>query len=51
MSGGIGGSLIDNGERFSSDEILIRHDNEYDEEHPDRINDAERDAQARGGNG
>ena len=47
----IEGSLIDNGERFSSDEILIRHDNEYDEEHPDRINDAERDAQARGGDG
>lgn len=34
------------GETFSSDEILIRHDNEYDEDHPDRIDDAERDAQA-----
>ncbi len=31
---------------FASDEILVRHDNEYDEENPDRIADAERDAQA-----
>lgn len=34
------------GETFESDEILIRHDNEYDEEHEDRIDEAERDAQA-----
>ncbi|MCZ7631458.1 MAG: cytochrome c maturation protein CcmE [Microthrixaceae bacterium] len=34
------------GEVFESDEILVRHDNEYDEEHPDRIHEAERDAQA-----
>lgn len=33
------------GEVFRSDEILVRHDNEYDEEHPDRIHEAERDAQ------
>ena len=36
------------GDGFASDEILIRHDNTYDEEHPDRIADAERDAQAAG---
>lgn len=34
------------GDTFASDEILVRHDNEYDEENPDRIADAERDAQA-----
>jgi cytochrome c-type biogenesis protein CcmE len=34
------------GETFASDEILVRHDNEYDEEHPERIDDAENDAQA-----
>ncbi|MEZ5238460.1 MAG: cytochrome c maturation protein CcmE [Microthrixaceae bacterium] len=34
------------GEVFESDEILIRHDNEYDEENPERIDEAERDAQA-----
>lgn len=34
------------GDTFASDEILIRHDNEYDENHPERIDDAERDAQA-----
>lgn len=34
------------GEVFASDEILVRHDNEYDEEHPERIDDAESDAQA-----
>lgn len=37
------------GDGFASDEILIRHDNTYDEENPDRIADAERDAQALGG--
>jgi cytochrome c-type biogenesis protein CcmE len=36
------------GEGFASDEILIRHDNEYDEENPDRIDEAERDAQSLG---
>jgi cytochrome c-type biogenesis protein CcmE len=33
------------GERFASDEILIRHDNEYDEANPERIQQAEQDAQ------
>ncbi|MCP4433928.1 MAG: cytochrome c maturation protein CcmE [Actinomycetia bacterium] len=37
------------GDGFASDEILIRHDNEYDEENPDRVADAERDAQALAG--
>jgi cytochrome c-type biogenesis protein CcmE len=36
------------GERFASDEILIRHDNTYDEENPERIAEAERDAQQAG---
>jgi cytochrome c-type biogenesis protein CcmE len=36
------------GDRFASDAILIRHDNTYDEENPDRIREAERDAQAGG---
>lgn len=34
------------GDGFASDEILIRHDNEYDEDNPERIDEAERDAQA-----
>ncbi|MBM3661430.1 MAG: cytochrome c maturation protein CcmE [Actinobacteria bacterium] len=33
------------GNRFASDEILIRHDNAYDEANPERIQEAERDAQ------
>ena len=33
------------GDRFASDEILIRHDNTYDEANPDRIQQAEQDAQ------
>jgi cytochrome c-type biogenesis protein CcmE len=33
------------GERFASDEILIRHDNTYDEENPDRIREAEQDVE------
>jgi len=33
------------GDRFASDEILIRHDNTYDEANPDRIRQAEQDAQ------
>jgi cytochrome c-type biogenesis protein CcmE len=37
------------GERFASDGILIRHDNTYDEENPERIAEAERDAQQAGG--
>lgn len=45
------GSFVEGEETFSSDEILIRHDNEYDEEHPERIDEAERDAQASGGGG
>ena len=36
------------GAGFASDEILIRHDNTYDEENPERIDEAERDAQAFG---
>lgn len=41
------------GERFASDEILVRHDNTYDEENPDRIRDAEQDVeeQQAGGTG
>jgi cytochrome c-type biogenesis protein CcmE len=41
------------GDRFASDEILIRHDNAYDEENPDRIREAEQDVeeQQAGGNG
>ena len=34
------------GDTFASDEILIRHDNEYDEKNADRVADAERDAQS-----
>ncbi len=30
---------------FRSDRILIRHDNEYDERHEDRLDEAERDAE------
>ncbi len=33
------------GDTFQSDEILVKHDNEYDADHPDRVKDAERDAQ------
>ena len=33
------------GDRFESDQILIRHDNTYDEKNPDRIKQADRDAQ------
>lgn len=32
------------GDRFASDEILIRHDSTYDEQNPDRVRDAQRDA-------
>lgn len=35
--------------RFYSDEILIRHDNTYEEEHQDRIRDAEEDVEVRQG--
>ncbi|MGI9578026.1 MAG: cytochrome c maturation protein CcmE [Microthrixaceae bacterium] len=42
----IEGSFEGNG--FASDEILIRHDNEYDEDNPERIDEAERDAQSSG---
>lgn len=37
------GSFADDG--FASDAILIRHDSSYDEEHPRRIREAERDAE------
>lgn len=37
------GSFV--GDRFASDQILVRHDNAYDEENPDRVRDAERDAE------
>ncbi len=33
------------GAEFQSDRILIRHDNDYDEENQDRIRDAEKDAE------
>lgn len=40
------------GDRFASDQILIRHDSSYDEENPERIREAERDAKdAAGGAG
>ena len=39
------------GDRFSSDEILIRHDSAYDEQNPDRVRDAQRDADQQGGAG
>lgn len=37
------------GNEFHSDEIIIRHDSTYDEEHPDRIADANDDAVKRSG--
>lgn len=45
----LGGTFA--GDTFNSDEILVRHDNEYDEDHPERVDEAERDAQATGGAG
>ena len=36
------------GDRFESDQILIRHDSSYDENNPGRIKDAEKDAQQAG---
>ncbi|MFZ4517790.1 MAG: cytochrome c maturation protein CcmE [Microthrixaceae bacterium] len=39
------------GDTFRSDQILIRHDNTYDEQNPDRIKDAEKDAQQAGAAG
>ena len=38
----IEGSFV--GDEFHSDEIIIRHDNNYDEEHPERIDKAKQDA-------
>ena len=35
------------GDRFESDEILIRHDSTYEEENEERLDDAERDAERR----
>ncbi len=35
------------GDEFHSDEIIIRHDNNYDEDHPDRIDKATKDAKDR----
>jgi cytochrome c-type biogenesis protein CcmE len=32
------------GDAFASDQILVKHDNTYDEDNPDRIRQAERDA-------
>lgn len=37
------------GDEFHSDEIIIRHDSTYDEDHPDRIADANDDAVSRDG--
>lgn len=37
------------GDEFRSDEIIIRHDNNYDEDHPDRIADANEDVTKRSG--
>ena len=39
------------GDRFRSEKILVKHDENYDEDNPDRIRDAERDAKAAGGTG
>lgn len=35
------------GDEFHSDEIIIRHDNNYDEKHPERIDKATKDAESR----
>jgi len=35
------------GNEFHSDQILIRHDNTYDEKNPDRVNKAKADADSR----
>ncbi len=35
------------GDQFRSDEIIIRHDNQYDEKHSDRIKKAEKDVRNR----
>jgi cytochrome c-type biogenesis protein CcmE len=35
------------GKKFSSDQILIRHDNTYDEKNADRVRQAQRDAEQR----
>lgn len=43
----IEGSFV--GDVFHSDEIIIRHDSSYDEEHPDRLSDANDDAANRSG--
>lgn len=37
------------GDEFHSDEIIIRHDNNYDEKHPERIDKATKDAEHRSG--
>ncbi|MGB3410383.1 MAG: cytochrome c maturation protein CcmE [Microthrixaceae bacterium] len=37
------------GDDFHSDEIIIRHDNNYDEKHSDRLKDAETDVKNRNG--
>lgn len=37
------------GDTFASDEILIKHDSTYDEENPDRVREAEADADAERG--
>lgn len=37
------------GDEFHSDEIIIRHDSVYDEEHPDRIDEANEDVANRTG--
>lgn len=37
------------GSRFTSDQILIKHDNEYDEDNPDRIKAATQDAESTAG--
>ena len=33
------------GDSFSSDQMLIRHDNDYDQKNPTRVRDAEKDAE------
>ena len=37
------------GDTYDSDTILIRHDNNYDEKNPDRVDDAEKDANSANG--
>ncbi|MFM7062082.1 MAG: cytochrome c maturation protein CcmE, partial [Actinomycetes bacterium] len=41
------GAFAAGGDRFRSDEILVRHDATYDEKNEDRVREADQDAQQR----